>query len=482
MSRTLRKIRRLQRKALVALCVCLLAAGCIVPIRVAEVEFDGINPPPAESPPPERNSPLQVVATEPPTDTELPVTLPLPPDEVLPARLPVAPGEGDDVARIVKLPVPSERPVVSAQLAAPVAPSAGPKPLAIVEALPPAASQQLTIARLPQPPEPQPVAPQHSDVAASQPRREEPAFVLPRPSDELTFPPAGNPPAAQPVVVAALNPPVIVPASPVPHPVGAPPVIQPPRQQIVQQPRPVQPPVVQPEQPATPKQQVAEAPRPVPPPPATPRPLWTTPPAVARHDAPRPIPFVQAIEVQAPAEILPENNVAPAPLAQQSRGDTLATGRIKSIRQINIDITPPDLVGDDGERMPAPVDYASEWFAELPIRDGDDRFERDYDFVPIAEGLEFCYQPLYFEEVNVERYGRNFGLLQPVVSAAHFYSRIPTLPYHIFAQPARRCTYHAHWTLPGYRVPWWERKEHKLSACGLTAQTAAAYGVLLLIP
>jgi hypothetical protein len=96
--------------------------------------------------------------------------------------------------------------------------------------------------------------------------------------------------------------------------------------------------------------------------------------------------------------------------------------------------------------------------------------------------MEFCYQPLYFEEVNVERYGRNFGILQPAVSVAHFYSHIPTIPYCVFAQPARRCTYHAHWTLPGYRIPVWERKKPAVSSYGLAAQTAATYGFLLLLP
>lgn len=41
------------------------------------------------------------------------------------------------------------------------------------------------------------------------------------------------------------------------------------------------------------------------------------------------------------------------------------------------------------------------------------------------------YRPLYFEEVNLERYGYNFGCLQPFVSAARFYGTLPILPYKI---------------------------------------------------
>ncbi len=41
----------------------------------------------------------------------------------------------------------------------------------------------------------------------------------------------------------------------------------------------------------------------------------------------------------------------------------------------------------------------------------------------------FPYQPLYFEEVNLERYGRACGPLQPVLSGARFFATIPSLPY-----------------------------------------------------
>ena len=36
-----------------------------------------------------------------------------------------------------------------------------------------------------------------------------------------------------------------------------------------------------------------------------------------------------------------------------------------------------------------------------------------FDWQPSPMGLNFCYQPLYFEEVNAERYGHTFGILQP---------------------------------------------------------------------
>ena len=39
------------------------------------------------------------------------------------------------------------------------------------------------------------------------------------------------------------------------------------------------------------------------------------------------------------------------------------------------------------------------------------------------------HQPLYFEDINLERHGHRVPLIQPAVSAAHFFGRIPALPY-----------------------------------------------------
>ena len=59
------------------------------------------------------------------------------------------------------------------------------------------------------------------------------------------------------------------------------------------------------------------------------------------------------------------------------------------------------------------------------------------------------HRPLYFEEINAERYGYTCcdPCLQPLVSAGHFFATIPTLPYQMFAQPPCQCTY----TLGHYR-------------------------------
>lgn len=151
---------------------------------------------------------------------------------------------------------------------------------------------------------------------------------------------------------------------------------------------------------------------------------------------------------EVPAEAQPEAKTGPIVSPAVSTAP-----KFKSIRDISLDIAPPKLVDDRGRPFPSPMDYAAEVFDHVPPFARDADIDYRYNSLIAPEGLEFCYQPLYFEEVNLERYGRSFGILQPVVSAGQFYSRIPLLPYHVFAQPARRCTYHPHWTLPGYRIP-----------------------------
>lgn len=53
-----------------------------------------------------------------------------------------------------------------------------------------------------------------------------------------------------------------------------------------------------------------------------------------------------------------------------------------------------------------------------------------------------CHEPLYFEDVNLERFGNERRLFQSVVSPARFFLTIPTLPYQIIARSPQRCRDH----------------------------------------
>ncbi|TWU37638.1 hypothetical protein Q31b_44260 [Novipirellula aureliae] len=47
----------------------------------------------------------------------------------------------------------------------------------------------------------------------------------------------------------------------------------------------------------------------------------------------------------------------------------------------------------------------------------------------------FCHEPLYFEQINLERCGHHWGFFQNAVSFAEFFGRTQTLPYHLATEP-----------------------------------------------
>jgi hypothetical protein len=70
-----------------------------------------------------------------------------------------------------------------------------------------------------------------------------------------------------------------------------------------------------------------------------------------------------------------------------------------------------------------------------------------------ASGL--CHKPLYFEEVNLERYGHTAGpFAQPVISTAHFFVNIAVLPYKMGIHPPTECQYALGYYRPGNCAPW----------------------------
>lgn len=66
-----------------------------------------------------------------------------------------------------------------------------------------------------------------------------------------------------------------------------------------------------------------------------------------------------------------------------------------------------------------------------------------------------CHKPLYFEEVNLERYGHTAGpFIQPIVSSAHFFANIAVLPYKMGVHQPSECQYTLGYYRPGNCAPW----------------------------
>ena len=100
--------------------------------------------------------------------------------------------------------------------------------------------------------------------------------------------------------------------------------------------------------------------------------------------------------------------------------------------------------GKPGEDFPVSCDLETEPLPLNHYRLGEQEL---LNFTWTASGL--CHKPLYFEEVQAERYGHTIGLLnQPFLSAAHFFCNAAVLPYKIGMRPPQECVY----PLGRYRV------------------------------
>lgn len=90
-----------------------------------------------------------------------------------------------------------------------------------------------------------------------------------------------------------------------------------------------------------------------------------------------------------------------------------------------------------GEALQQPGDQAGRFFEtfgvyhELPaVRQGQCDRRNQYPLF---------FNPLYFEDPNMERCGQGFGCLTEFVSAARFFGRVPVVPYMMGANPPLSC-------------------------------------------
>jgi hypothetical protein len=97
-----------------------------------------------------------------------------------------------------------------------------------------------------------------------------------------------------------------------------------------------------------------------------------------------------------------------------------------------------------------------------------------------AEPNYVCHGKLLFEDINSERFGWDFGILQPVVSTAKFYADLAAMPYHIATAPCRReCS--AGLCLPGDPVPYLLYPP-EFSVTGSLVEAGSILGLLAIFP
>jgi hypothetical protein len=127
-----------------------------------------------------------------------------------------------------------------------------------------------------------------------------------------------------------------------------------------------------------------------------------------------------------------------------------------------------------------PKDWAKPYFAKFGELAGPAVENRSWGttgYFWLAPGLG--YWPLYFEEINVERYGYRVGCLQPAISAAHFFATIPLMPYKTFVHPPHECVYSLGYYRPGDCAPCQHEQVHvQLDAAA--AEAGLISGMILL--
>lgn len=126
----------------------------------------------------------------------------------------------------------------------------------------------------------------------------------------------------------------------------------------------------------------------------------------------------------------------------------------KGINQLRARITPSE--GD------LPLDHAKPHFAVQPMYYHGYGMSRGWWNTSFAwEPPGVCHAPLYFQDLNLERYGYHYGCFQTVVSTARFAADVALLPYKVAAQSPCDCVYTLGYDRPGncvpyrcYRLPW----------------------------
>jgi hypothetical protein len=164
---------------------------------------------------------------------------------------------------------------------------------------------------------------------------------------------------------------------------------------------------------------------------------------------------VEQAAFQGPAMSTPEQELPGPKASAPTESDPCAAARFRPLTEIGIGISQPE-----GE---SPTDFATKCWEQ--INAGPNAAFRcwaaiSYNWDPTC----LCYQPLYFEEINAERYGYICddcccccgpgNCMQSAASAAHFFGTIPCLPYCLAAECPTDCIYTLGHYRPGSCPPW----------------------------
>ncbi len=129
-------------------------------------------------------------------------------------------------------------------------------------------------------------------------------------------------------------------------------------------------------------------------------------------------------------EITPQNDNSEAERTQGVCADQLNELRTSTLASVSLDIRVHGTAGHD-------FPY------ECSVEEGGSHEGRNWDGTTyLWKASAVCHKPLYFENEQMERYGHSCGpCWDPIVAGAHFFTRLPVLPYCMGLTPPNECIY-----------------------------------------
>ncbi len=168
-------------------------------------------------------------------------------------------------------------------------------------------------------------------------------------------------------------------------------------------------------------------------------------------------------------------------------GNVLATGRLVDFRNGSAMIQT-----ESGEELPLRFMmladdeqcFITSWWNLPAYCAVDEAYEiRDWTYSTFTwTASALCHKPLYFEDVQLERYGHSTcPSVQPFLSGAHFFANLILLPYSMGMYSPKECQYALGYYRPGSCAPWLI-PAFPLSFRGAVAQAGFIGGIYGLFP
>ena len=128
--------------------------------------------------------------------------------------------------------------------------------------------------------------------------------------------------------------------------------------------------------------------------------------------------------------------------SEESCREEIEKLRAQTLETIDLSIR---VEGDMGEDYPF----------ECPLESGQQEPRQWPQITYMWKAAGLCHKPLYFEQVQLERYGHSWGpYTQPIMSGIHFFGTLPILPYKMGLRTPNECVYTLGYYRPGNCAPY----------------------------